>query len=1005
VARRRRLVALAWLSALGVIWPAAARAIDPDRALADCNVEIWRARDGLPGAWIRAIAQSPDGYLWVGTQGGLARYGGGPMMPVTADQPFEDAGDVMGLAAGEQGTVWLAPARGQPVCVRGGVLGPCFAHPVAALASARITDLAPDAAGAVWMATAEGIFRAAGGTVQRVRPASAWGGAPASAVHHDSHGRLWVGTGAGLFVGPAQGPGPLLLHNGPRGPVTAAVAALHPTRRGSLWVAADRLLLQITDGNTVSYADAEGLPPGRLTNLLEDRDGNLWVGSREGLIRFQPGRGFTRFGRPDGLPDGDVSALYEDREGSLWVGTRAGGLAQFTDRTLDRRSGPPSLRDLWVSTVAEDEAGVLWAATGRGLTRFAAGEERTYGRADGLPADEVLSVHPGAPGELWVGTARGLARFSGGRAEPVASLSTAVSALHRETDGTLWIGDAQGLARLQDGRLDRFDEGEQLERGDLGAIRSIGRDDQGVVWIAANGKLRRLDGAILRRDPSPIVATITKVRAMARDADGTLWLGTGEGLVRRRRGTWRGFATAEGFGRSDLFQVVPDDHGFLWVGATHGILRVSRRSLEEVERGQRSRADVVTFEIADEGREVRVSRTRQPGAWKGADGRLRFASSRGVVTVDPRRLPVNAVAPPVLIEKALVDGRPAQRGNSNHFPPGSGALEFHFAAITLIEPRKAQHRYRLEGFDPGWVEAGTRRAAYYTNIRPGRYRFRVQGSNADGVWNQSGDVLELALAPHFFQTGWFYALGGLLALTLALSVHRLRVSQLRARHQATSAERARMARELHDSLLQGMAAALMHLRGLRKRFAPDASPTAAGTVAQEIKQIEELVAGNIEETRQAVWDLRESARGDRAPGDEGILVEELEALVGRLRAGSNDAASVRTLVQGRALLVPRQVRHELLRIVHEAVTNALKHAGAGSIEVGLHYQEGSVRLRVCDDGRGFDPAGAAGVHSGHFGLTGMRERASLLGQFRVEPRPGGGTMVEVTANLKDLRDV
>jgi signal transduction histidine kinase len=605
-----------------------------------------------------------------------------------------------------------------------------------------------------------------------------------------------------------------------------------------------------------------------------------------------------------------------------------------------------------------------------------------------------------------VGTAHGLARFAGEHARPLPALTTAVSALHREADGTLWIGDAQGLARLKGERLDRFDQGEQLERGDLGAIRSIARDDQGVVWISANGKLRRLEGNRLRRDPSPLGAAIEKVRAMASDASGTLWLGTGEGLVRRRQGTWRTFAATEGFGRSDLFQVLPDDHGFLWVGASHGILRVSRASLDEVARGQRQRADVVAFEIADEGREVRVTRTRQPGAWKGADGRLRFASSRGVVTVDPRRLPVNTAAPPVWIEKALVDGRPAQRGASNHFPPGSGAMEFHFAAITLVEPRKAQHRYQLQGFDPGWVEAGTRRAAYYTNLRPGHYRFQVQGSNADGVWNEAGDALQLTLAPHFFQTGWFYGLAGLLALALALSVHRLRVAQLRARDQATSAERARMARELHDSLLQGMAAALMHLRGLRKRFAPEAAAAAPGVVAQEIKDIEELVAGNIEETRQAVWDLRERSVSTGATAGERPLPEALSAMVNRLApAGSDQVVSVRSQVHGRPLPLPRQVRHELLRIAHEALTNALKHAGARNIEVTVRYEEGVVRLQICDDGRGFDPAGAAGVRRGHFGLTGMRERAALLGPFTVEPRPGGGTMVEVTANLKDLRDV
>ena len=410
-----------------------------------------------------------------------------------------------------------------------------------------------------------------------------------------------------------------------------------------------------------------------------------------------------------------------------------------------------------------------------------------------------------------------------------------------------------------------------------GEIRAIARDDQNVLWLSANGTLLRLlDGQLQREATPPVrspaagpseqVGQLGKVRSIARDADGTLWVGSGDGLLRRRQGRWRLFGRDEGVERTDLFQVVPDDHGYLWVGVNHGLLRFAKAELEAVDRGQRKLAAPVSIELLDQRREVRVTRTRQPGVWKNRAGRLRFASSRGVVSIDPRRVPMNTLPPPVRIERALVDGRPARRGEANRFPPGSGAMEFHFAAITLLDPRRAQHRYRLEGFDRDWVDAGTRRAAYYTNLGPGHYRFRVQGSNADGVWNDTGDALELALAPHFYQTIWFWGLAAAAALGLALSLHRSRVARLRAFYAATLAERARVARELHDSLLQGMAAALMHLRGVRKRFAADKAAAPAETVARELKEIEQLVSDNIEETRQFVWDLRDASQTAKGNG-------------------------------------------------------------------------------------------------------------------------------------------
>jgi ligand-binding sensor domain-containing protein/signal transduction histidine kinase len=1006
-------------------------AIDPNKSLGECSVDAWRSRDGVPGV-VRALAQTPEGYLWIGTNAGLVRYGGGPAMAVASpDRALMRATDVMGLLVAHDGALWITPGRGDPVCVRplgagvvaagdgrrgvdpaNGELSDCFSAGQTLGPNAHIIDLQQDAAGAIWLATGDGLFRWGDQRLTQVHAAVALPFDKILAIHPDRQGRLWLGTSAGLFVERA---GVIIRHqDSATGSDLGAVTAFYEGPGGRLWVARERGLLRI-DGQDSTVFDARaGFPAVRAGQLIEDRDGNVWFASRRGLHRFIPGRGFDSFARADGLPEDDVTCVFEDREGSLWVGTRGWGIAQFTDRTLDGRAGPPSLRDRWINSLAEDDTGALWVGTRSGATQWrgeragGAARERTFTVADGLPSNNVLTVHPGRAGDIWIGTEAGLARWrsrpgeADGRIDRPVEFSAAASALHRDGQGSLWIGAADGLARLQatgEGfRVDHLPAQPGLE---LNEIRAIEHDDRGALWLSAGGKLLTLDGTNRVVTPAdPKVAAIGKIRSLYREDDGTLWIGTGDGLVRNRGGRWTTFGAAQGLVPEDLYQIITDDRGYVWASTTAGIVRISKTSLSDVADGRRSRIDLLAFPASDQRREVGAVRARQPGVWRGHDGRLWFATSRGVVSLDPARLRVNTLPPVVLIEQVLVDGRPARRGTTNAFPPGAGLLEFHFSSVTLIEPQRALHRYRLEGFDRTWIEAGTRRAAYYTNIAPGHYRFRVQGSNADGVWNETGDVVALTLAPHLYQTWWFYVLCAAAALALVFSFHRMHVAQVHSRYAATFAERNRVARELHDSLLQGMAAALLHMKGLRKRFAPTAPPQRPEAVAGALERIESLIGNNMEETRRFVWDLRDGAADviPLAPALE-RLVHEIARQRSSLDRDRDRAIKLRIDPSAARATLAQHPRRELLRIAQEAVNNAITHADASQIEVRLARAGDKLTLAVSDDGRGFDPGQAAGATAGHFGLLGLRERAASIGALVVQSAPGQGTTVEVTIDL------
>jgi signal transduction histidine kinase/ligand-binding sensor domain-containing protein len=968
-------VAIALSTSLAAVATRRAWALDPGKTLQECAVEVWSTRHGLAGTLVRDIVQTPDGYLWLAGYGSVGRYDGARVVRVEIEPPV----DVMGIVPGVDDVLMIPPRRGAPICARGTTLVPCPASAPSIPNGKRLLAIHRDASGDFWMGSDDGLYHLRGSRLI-AHYASPRAPADVSAVMRDRRGRVWVGSTSGLFVHQgAPGPGESFAAHGTS---ASPVRAMSEGREADLWVLTDAGLLRVLADRTETFPVPANFGTSWKSQVMEDRDGNVWIGTEAGLTRFRDGR-FLTFTRKDGLPDDDVTALHEDREGSLWVGTRSGALAQFTDRTLDTRGGPPSVREISIESVCEDDEGAMWLGTFRGLTRWKDGQERTYTKADGLPHDQVLAIRPGtAPGELWVGTGGGLLRRRNGRFETPLAFPAAIFSLYLDPRGTLWIGTDTGLARL--GKGDRVERVPAEPGFDPRQVRGMQEDDAGTLWVTSVGGLGRVqDGKLIRAQAQRPESTATKAdRGISRDSDGTLWFGAGASLMRLRNGAFRAFTAAHGLTGDWLFQVMPDDHGNLWIATSRAIMRVSKHELEDVDKGRRERVAVVSFETSDKRREVAARRSRTPGAWKTRDGRLWFATLSGVVTIDPRQVRTNPLPPPVVIEHALVDGAPAAVGQENHFPPGPGNLEFHFAGVTLLEPHKATHRYRLEGFDRTWVDAGSRRVASYANIGPGSYRFRVQVANADGVWNEKGATLALRLAPHYYQTAWFYALCALALVGVGFSLHRTRLRRLRGQYLAVFAERSRVARELHDSLLQGMSAVALELGNVREQL-----PGSAAAAAQRLHNAENALTASLEETRRFVWNLREQPTGT---GDLGLA---LNRLAGRLTEGKDVTCEVH--VEGTAIHLTHEVQGSLFRIAQEAVANALKHGDPRRVEVRLRYQERAVELTVSDDGPGFDAREEPGA--GHFGLVGMRERAAKVGAILVvDSRPGEGTRVTFT---------
>ena len=1025
-----------WRTAILGLWMLSSAvscvALDPHQGLRHYGYQSWQTDSGLPQNTVHAVLQTSDGYLWIGTEAGLVRFDSMQFKTFTRkDTPQLGSDLIYSLMEDRSGALWIGTSSG--ITRYRNRTFDSFHESDARVngpAESAVWSIHQDRSGNIWIITAEGVARFDGkhfvpasgllplnedsamvdgpdgslwiGTIEGLRYAPVGSGrfqpvgssVAIRALAIDTNGHAWIGTAKGIEICSETTCASLRTNEEPSDAAEASIRALAFGADGTAWIGTDAGLLSYHGKQFSRWSVADGLPSNRVNLLLCDREGALWIGTAGGIARLFAGK-IDAFTPKAGFSSNQVLALYEDREGSLWLGTESGGIDILRDRKFTTYTAEDGISDDHIRTVYQDRSGTVWLGTsGGGLNRQDKNGFTALTTADGLSSNIVLSITGAPNGDLWLGTPDGLDRIHDHKVSVLTSADGLaddfVRSIYFDNQERAWIGTRRGLSEWKDGKFTTYTALDGLGSDLVGAILQA-RD--GSLWISTLGGLTHLSQGVFRNYTDKDGLSNRIVTALHADADGTLWIGTnGGGLNRMRAGKIQAVTPHDADLPANIYGILEDADGSLWLSSNAGIVRVDRQSLNRAldgtpgNRGP-STVPVYVYGVEDGMKISEASSGGHPAAWRLQDGTLWFATLKGVATVDPAHLAMNRVPPLVSIEQISVDDEPRIESTTITISPGRRRVAFEYAALSFVAPQKVRFQYKLDGFDRNWVDAGARRTAYYTNLPPGRYIFQVKACNNDGVWSLQPASLTLRLQPYFYQTIWFYLV---LTLTLALlgyGIYLWRLRQIESRFQVVLTERNRIAREIHDTLAQGFVAVSVQLQVASRLLAN--SPVIA---QQHLAQAQELVRTGLEDARRAIWELRSQG------AKESDFASKLIRMANRLTESKAIEAKVR--VYGTYRPLPTHTEDQLLRIAQEAVTNAVRHAEPAHIEIQLHFAEKNVQLMIEDDGCGFTGP-APSVPDGHYGLTGMKERAKEIGgSLTVSSQEGQGTRIKVEVSPK-----
>ena len=982
----------------------------------------WTADDGLPHNYILAVVQGREGYLWVGTRSGLARFDG--VRFIAADWPPAKGAQVGSLCQSKDGSLWIA-LEGQGV-LRWSEQGVERYSPTNGLNSSFARDILAAKDGSVWIATRGGLTRYRAGEFRTFTPEDGLASPLVEVICEDAAGDLWVGTSGGLHcVRNATVTATLTTNEGLPG---NSVTALWADGVGRLWIGTSEGLAVRSAGQLrTPYTEANGLTERFIRTLYEDRQGNLWIGTYGGLYRAEVGPGdVTRpagFGRcvaqlnAEGVAYDRVMSIVQDQEGSLWVGSRD-GLSRLRIRPFAGLGKQQGLIQNSVTSVCEDANGALWITSWRGgLNRLQNGGISSYSTTEGLATDLLLSLGPGHDGSVWIGAdhADGLYRFRDGVFTHFDAshglTNVAIHVVYEDSHTNLWLGTLKTLTRFAGGTFVDFTPRDGLA-GE--AVKAIVEDHAGNLWIGTTTGLScRKDGKFVNFRTQDGLSH-NSITSLYEDGESNLWIGTaGGGLNRLHAGRFTSYTTRQGLFSDQVLEILEDNAGSLWISCPNGVFRVERRGLDDFDAGRASAISCATFG-KDEGMVgVQCTGAAKPAGWKGRDGRLWFTTIKGLAVTEPG-IRSNDRPPPVVVEEVLADKRttvlagpsggeagkpfpaplPLRTSSAApvRIPPGRGELEIHYAALSFQAPEKNRFKYRLEGVDAEWVNAGARRVAYYNKVYPGRYRFEVIASNNDGVWNEEGAAIHLIIAPHLWQTWWFLglatvaavgAVGGTAAYWARVASRR-RLARLEQQH-ALEQERTRIARDIHDDL----GSRLTHISLLSELA--EADQARPKEVETHVRKIAACARETVRSLDEIVWAV--SPQHDTWSS----LAEYLSEYANEFVSGTNVRCRLEMPLDLPPSPLPSEIRHGLFLVIKEALNNSLKHAHPSEVRIRLSQSDSLVEIAISDDGLGFEPGEAAARGRG---LRNMHERvANLGGQLQLESAPGQGTRLTIGIHL------
>jgi signal transduction histidine kinase/ligand-binding sensor domain-containing protein len=946
--------------------------------------KVFGLAEGLPNVQVRSLFEDATGDLWIGTiGGGVARLRAGRIERLR-DERMPGDENVAAIATGERGRLWIGTTEGL-LCWENGrffrdeSLGPLGRDGIRALLRSRD--------GTMWISAYSGMFAYQDGVLAEAKGPKGDENFTPYCLLEDGMGRIWASIGNGKVL----------------------------YREEGIWK---------------KYDQTSGLPFAFVTSLAEGRDGRIWAGSLDaGLYYFENGR-FHKLTTEDGLSGNAIRSLLPDREGNLWVGHRTSGLDRLARRKLTTLGAQQGLTNDYVRAVGQTTDGHIWVGTtGGGLYHEQDGALLLFTNASYNSSYPFVEAILGArDGSLWWGGSGSLIRWKDGRTleaylggvhaevenrvQPEWMANAAATALSETPDGGMWVGTARGtVLHLRDRVATVITN--QLARG---AVTGFALEPNGALWVGsmAGGLCRWHNGAVTNYSTASGLPC-NSVRTLYRSADSVLWIGTtGGGLWRFKDGTIRTISGWQGLGDDTVSQILEDEQGFLWLGCNRGILRVKRSDLDELAEGRRAFVHPQAFGLNAGMPAEECTGASSPNCCKLLDGRLCFSTVKGIVIIDPKLQETESRPPAVLLEEVSYTG-PRSFTKAIHppgadadrqvaelqladdaaetgpqyavtIPPGRRGCEFHYTGLSFKAPERVRFRYQLDGVDDDWVEADTRRVAYYNTLRPGNYVFRVTACNADGVWSAREAAVAVAVLPHFWETRWFrFAVIASMLLLIAGTVflfarrrYRRRLAILEMQN-AVARERLRISQDMHDQI-GGILTRVSILSDVGQ------GENDAPLVRGQFERIGTQVRAAVQGLDEIVWAT--NPRNDNLP--------QFADYVGRFADECFENTGVRCWQELPPHLpnlpLRADVRHNVFLAIKEAFNNVLKHSGAREVWLRLALNDWHVTVEIEDNGRGFTPEKVA---PGGNGLENMRSRlAELNGRLSILSQAGKGTRIQ-----------